>query len=294
MYDSKQSCEHIHNAGIAKDENNNVITFIDGCDLTSDAYAVRFSYNGKYIAVGDYSKKVSVYEFDQSTMLFDNTNLVFNSDAEFIVDTTFYGDCLVDGKGNRVFLNEDGLLKVASGSQLTLKNLELVGLEKSNMECLANDASLIIQNCKLTVTSDYTFDTGSILFKDDVVISGTNKFCFTSVIGSTIDSNSALYIDPGMTFSYSPQRANRDLLHMHDDTSWLYLDGCTLYSTKTGMRLTKGKLFIDNLVTLNSEGSAASEAICFGNGSANDDLSIHILAGAQLDVYGRLELQNTN
>ena len=113
-------------------------------------------------------------------------------------------------------------------------------------------------------------------------------------MGSTIDFNSTLYVDNGATFRYAPTRVERDLLYMKDKSSRLFLDGCTLHSTKTGMRLTRGKLLLDNNVVFSSEGNAVSEAICFGDGTAANDLDIQVLADAQVNVYGRLEYENTS
>ena len=275
-------------------QNTDNLFLIDSCELGGSGRGERFSSDSRYLACGSTSNYVSVFDFQQNYMLFDNTNLVFNSDAELIVTTTFSGLCTINGNGNKVYLNEDGSLNITSGSQLKLQNLELVNLKQTNLQCLADDASVIFEDCILTITSNYAFNTGSILFKGDVVISGTSKFTYSSSWSSTIDSYSVLKINNGSTFSYAPSVAARDLIYMEDNTSILYLDGCTLHSTTTGLRLTRGKLFIENLVTLDADGSALSESICFGNGMASDDLDINILAHANLDVYGELEYKNTN
>ena len=280
------------------DPNLEEIYLVDSIEIaTNPCVAVKFSHDGKYIALGRNvgNPYFSVWKMDQKDMLFDNTNLDFNSDSEFIVTTTFSGLCTINGNGHKVYLNEDALLTVSSGAQLKFQNLELVGLKNSNFRCLADDAKVIFEDCILTITSDYTFDTGSILFKGDVVISGTNKFIYSSSWSSTIDQYSTLIVNKGATFSYAPSVAQRDLMYMEDDTSSLYLDNCTLHSTTTGLRLTRGILFIENVVTLDADGDDRSEAICFGNVNyTTSDLEINILAGANLDIYGRLEYENSN
>ena len=152
----------------------------------------------------------------------------------------------------------------------------------------------MLQNCDLYLSREFEFEKGSILFQSDVLISGTNGFIYESVVGSTIDSYSTLNLKNGLTFKYSPARAERNLLFMQDSTSRLFLDGCTLYSTRTGLCLTRGKLLLDNKVIFSSEGIATSEAICFGNGNSVDDLDILLLADAQVEVYGRLEYENSS
>ena len=276
-------------------QNTDEISEIDNYSLGANCRESRFSHSSKYLGIASYDNYTSVLGFQQNYMLFDNINLVFNSDAEFIVTTTFSGLCTINGNGHKVYLNEDGRLNIDSGSQLKLKNLELVGLRQVNLQCLTDDASIIFEDCILTITSNYAFDTGSILFKGDVVISGTSKFTYSSSWSSTIDSNSVLKINKGSIFSYAPSVAKKDLIYMENDTSSLYLDNCTLHSTTTGLRLTRGSLFIKNLVTLDADGSALSQAICFGNiNYTTSDLEVHILAGANLDVYGRLEYENSN
>jgi hypothetical protein len=107
-------------------------------------------------------------------------------------------------------------------------------------------------------------------------------------MSSTIATQSKLVIDKDVTFYCASAIDNRDLLYMADQTSCLYLDGCTLQSTSTGLRLTRGRLLIDNSVTLSSEGSQTSELIGFGDGNSANNLSVTLLSGAALDVHGGL------
>jgi hypothetical protein len=206
---------------------------------------------------------------------------------------TFNGSCTINGNNNRLILANNANLTVATGSALNLQNIEIVGLKGSNLQCLDNTGSVIVEDCVLTLTSNFVFGKGSMQFSGDVMISGTNKFSYTSIMTSTINSYSTLYLDKNLIFSYSPAGAYRNLIYMQDNSAWMALDGCTLYSTRTGLQLTNGQLFIDNGVTLQSEGVASSQSISFGNGIAKNDLSINLLAAAQLNVYGRIEYANS-
>ena len=264
-------------------------------DHNGTLYSVSFSNDGNYIAVGDSIDDTSVYEANSyDTLIFDNTHIQMNSDLKFTTTTIFQGNCTINGKNHKLDLNDDGTIEIASGGNLIIQNTEIIGLQNKNLKCLTNDASLTLQDCKLTLSQDFEFDTGSILFKMDVTISGTNKFIYSSSEITTIDSNSTLIIKPGTTFKYAPQTNNRNLLYMTDQTSNLFLNGCTLHSTKTGLQLTNGTLTIDNKVTFSGEGTSQSEAICFGNNIAQNDLNIEIYADAEINIYGRLEYENTN
>jgi hypothetical protein len=81
---------------------------------------------------------------------------------------------------------------------------------------------------------------------------------------------------------------------MENETSNLYLKGCILSSTTTGMRLTNGTLLAESKNFLINTGTSLSEGICFGDGVASDDLHINLLPGATLEVEGILDVQNVN
>ena len=81
---------------------------------------------------------------------------------------------------------------------------------------------------------------------------------------------------------------------MTDETSQLYLDGMTIKSTETGFRMTRGCLMLDNHVTFSAVGTSFSEAICFGNGSALDDLNVNILSAADINIYGPFDYNGMN
>ena len=238
---------------------------------------------------------ISVFGLNKKPfMTFYDTNMVFNSNVRLNESLKFYNNCTINGNGRTLLFDDEGQIRVADGCQLTFYNLELSGLANTNLKCDQNGAKIVFQDCKLTLSSSFIFDTGSILFRGDVVVSGTNKFIYTSSMGSTIDSNSTLYFDKKNTLFFDPIVSNRDLLYMIDKSSYLFFDGATLYSTETGMRLTRGTLFLDNDVTFSCLGSSSSEAICFGDGSADNNLDIKILADAQLNIYGAFKYENTD
>ena len=279
------------------DKNNVTLSLVDGVDnVGQDVYAVRWSRDGVYVAKGDIgtSDSLVVYRVIASPLVFKDLVLELNRNLYLYSPILFQGNSRLHGNGFKLLLQGDGEIIVDSATELKIRNLKLYNLEDTNLKCDDNSSSIDISNSELRLSDNFNFDKGSILFKGDTVISGTCTFCYSSGRGSTINSQIMLYLDQGLTFSYDPPRAQRDLLYMQDATSLLYLNNCTLHSTKTGMRLTRGTLFLDNEVTFSGEGNATSEAICFGNGNTNDDLSIYLLAGANLNVYGRLEYENIN
>ena len=109
---------------------------------------------------------------------------------------------------------------------------------------------------------------------------------------SSIASSATLSIMEGAVFHYAPASNNRDLLYMTDRTSSLYLNSCTLKSTTTGLRLTRGSLFIDNDVTFSCDGIEPSESISFGDGTVSNDVDVTGLSGTEVTVYGGLLYDN--
>ncbi|MFC1894762.1 hypothetical protein ACFLYH_02320 [Candidatus Dependentiae bacterium] len=259
----------------------NTFLLSGGGKIFGEGYAIRFPKN--------YSTFIT-----PSSLLINNTDFIFYSDVSVKYTSSFSGNCSINCNGGNLTLEDDGELTVLSGGVLTFRNLNLSGLKNKNIKCQDNTASIVLESCLLQLNQDYEFDKGSILFSSDIKITGTNKFCYTSTMTSTIDSCSSLYLSNGLTFSYAPVIPNRDLLYMSDKTSKFYLDGCSLYSTKTGIRLTRGRLFLENSVTFSTQAIALSQAICFGNKNLNDDLDIYLLPGVELQVHGILDYQNSN
>jgi hypothetical protein len=213
---------------------------------------------------------------------------------------TFQGTSKIVGFGNKLAM---GLydIEILQPGTLTLQDVFLNGIcdkgaSDKNLKCVGDGASIVLRDSSLFLSRNYTFTTGSIMFDRDVMITGTNKFTYESTVGSTISSNSTLVLDMGTTFSYGvSRRANRDLLSMTDVTSRLFINGCSLCTTRTGMRLTKGTLVVDHKNTVNSEATSLSQAMTIGNGITSDDLSIEIMPSGNINVAsGILNCENSN
>jgi hypothetical protein len=83
---------------------------------------------------------------------------------------------------------------------------------------------------------------------------------------------------------------------MVDQSSRLFIDGCTLSSTTTGMRLTRGTLIADHKNFLDNAGATSiSEGFAFGDGNPDHDLSIEVKPGGSLNlIAGQWDYQNSN
>lgn len=221
---------------------------------------------------------------DAGSIFFYDIAIYFKADMSWQMPVSFRGSSTIDAADRYITLESAGSIDVASTSTLTISNAKLKNLSGSNLSCDNNTGSIILKNCTLFLSDDFEFSTGSLGFLNDVKLSGTKQFTYSSVLTSTIESYSKLTIGPGAIFYYAPTIDDRDLLLMRDKTSCLHLDGCTLRSSTTGLRLTKGTLLLDNNVTFSSDGTITGESICFGNGVSSDDVDVVILSGAEISV----------
>jgi hypothetical protein len=249
---------------------------------TNDHYGNSWTDDGTYLASGGRNGDLSVYRFAyDSRLLFVDTVLVFNSNVNFTVPVQFQGNCRIDGRGHRLnFLNTGGLV-LRPGANVIIQDLLVPCLTQGRMRCMTDRGGITLRNSLLSLATDYTFSRGALLFDKDVIITGSNKFIYSSALSSTIASQSMLLFDQGTTFSYNPRVGKQNLLFMTDATSLLYLNGCTLHSTRTGLQLSGGSLIFDNKVTLSSEARFHAEGM-----NLKSDLGISVLSGANAQLFG--------
>ncbi len=169
---------------------------------------------------------------------------------------------VIDGNGHKLLLGNRAQLFVDTGATLTLKNLIVQGTLNSPgspaIQCASSKSQLCLDNAELDLPNDFYFNQGSMFVHNDVAVTGTSAFFYRSCQPSFITSGAKLYFDVGTTLDFYPSTTGtpsllaKDLLFMSDPTSQLYLNSCTLKSTYTGFRLTKGQLLFDNKVSMTS------------------------------------------
>ncbi len=201
-------------------------------------------------------------------------------------DLQFAGNAIIRGLGYSIDLSTH-YLGIRQPGLLTLQDIVFNNVDDHKIRCIGDNASIVFRNSDLVLDGNFTFSTGSFTIQDDVIITGTHTFSFegSGQKTSRIAANSTLLLDTGVTFSYAPRAANQDLLAFTNVTSRLYLNGCTLKTTSTGMRLTKGTMIVDNQNSVyNNSPSSMSGAFTLGNGIAADDLTIQIMPNANIEM----------
>ena len=198
----------------------------------------------------------------------------------------FKGNCALIGVGNCLTLDSTTTVAVDINSTLLVKDIIIKGVNDTKIQCLDSSSTITYQDAELVLDGDYTFTKGHFdVVKDLHVVGDGYIFAYQSDQVSTISGCGRMILDQGVTFSYDPPTTNRDLIKLVNSTAELMLNGATLHSTTTGMRLTKGTLVIYGRSYVSSEATVEAEAISFGDGvSAANNLDIQWLPAANFEV----------
>jgi Tol biopolymer transport system component len=165
-------------------------------------------------------------------------------------------DTIIDGNGNTLLLNDYAQIFVDNNVTLTLRNLVVCNTKNNvNNPCLrisGNRGKLALDNVELAMANDMALAQGQLYFHNEVIFTGSSTFIYNSPEASFITRSGVVKFDKGTTFSFAPTSTADHLFKLQDKTSTLYLNGCTLKTTSSGMRLTKGNLILDNKIVLES------------------------------------------
>jgi hypothetical protein len=261
-------------------------------DFNTNSY--RWSPSGSYVATGDGGNYVTVYTPTVAPFTFNATKVTLRSDLSLqnMSSLIFSGACEVEGNNFTIDLTNISSFTIAANSSLLLKNVELVGI--SGLKISADSTSVLsLRNVKWVQNGDYVFANGAFNILDSVLLTGTSTFVYSSSRTSTIQANSVFNFDSGMTFSYAPPTNARNLLQMIDSSSQLYLLNTSLYSTTTGLQLTKGTLIIDGLTPVISSATSQVQGIMFGDGaSAANNLTVKVLPESGLNLNSGFLIYN--
>jgi len=274
--------------------NNSTQTFVLATnvqDFTDDVEGVRWSPGGCFVALADDSGAVRVYELIRKVCKicfeFSNLTVALTNDADLKgCCIKFSGNSMIDGNGNRLTLDDDCEIQIASDSSLELKDIIIKGIKNSNIQPLDSSSTLSLNSVAWMQDGNFSFTKGHFDVIDEWLLSGDGyTFVYQSDQISTIQEYGCMNLDTGFTFSYDPSINSNLLLHMITDTSKFKLSDATLFATNVGLQLIKGKLIIDGNCSIISEATMNSQAVQFGDGiDSSNDLTVQWLAKSGLEV----------
>jgi len=263
----------------------------DGIIQMLDSLNVTF----KNVIFRNYRDEIFLFGTDDTLIFGDGVRLEMAEALVMQMPWICQGTVAVNGHDNRLTVNPYGEMVVLPGGLLTLQNIDLDGVQDNNIRCCDRYATVKFSQAHLALSDVFTFTSGALIIDQDVSIDGAGAFNYESNTTSTINTTSSLRLT-NIEFRYAPSVARKTLVSMLDQTSELYLNGCTLATTRTGLQLYKGTLRVDNVNTLDNEGGRnVSEAIIFGNGTALNDLHIVFHPGGTLTlVDGVVDYRNVD
>ncbi len=203
---------------------------------------------------------------------------------------------VIDGQGNNLVIGQGAKLIVDPSISVTIRNTNWFNSNSApHLEMRADTSILTLDNVNMAFDRNFSFTQGRLFIDNDVMITGTNTFAYSSLKPLYIEPFATLRLDIGTTFSFSPNESGphtaseRDLLRLIDRTSQLYFDGCTINLPDAGMRLTRGTVCFDNNITINGNLSNydAAHSLEFGDGiSIDTDVEVKVLSGARVQLNG--------
>lgn len=213
-----------------------------------------------------------------------NTRFCLNSDITLSGTLRIKGDCILDGKWNRLVLDPTSHILIDHGASLYIRNLELAGIKNGRLRCADATGRIILDNMRWVQSSDFTFTLGSFYFFNDVSFVGPYKFAYESKNTSTIGTDSCWFLSELSTLAIGRQGSprGREPLCFTDQTASLRLENSTMHINNNGMRMTKGTFLIDGVVKLDMDSSDTWRGLAFGNGVAADDLFVKLFPASVL------------
>ncbi|MCK4517638.1 hypothetical protein KAT92_02600, partial [Candidatus Babeliales bacterium] len=289
--------------------NDHVFTIGSNLIFDGDNHMMRFKKgdNGT-LAVGGNSltlQNIILKDFHPSAISTTTGSVTFGdgttiemSDNNSILSSNYTISCngrvKLNCYGNELDISQmQHAIDILPSSTLEIYNARISGLGgangnsyTNNLKCLAPDSTLTLTNCELMLEDNYSFTEGHLNIYQDVAIRGPEMptsgsslvFAYQSPQATTIHTVSKLMIDRYITFSYDSDSASKEKLVMEDKSAILHLNGCTLYSTRTGLVLETGRLQVEDKVSLRNEATIPEEAMVF-----KSDLDVDVLSGAIFD-----------
>jgi len=271
----------------------------DNATIDGDGFGYQFARNPAVpifiVAAGKRAKFINILMKDVpvrnnsfgagSQVIFGDQTTVEIGGSGVLNDTwIFDGQTVLNGVGNILQLGT-GQLVLRPGASVLIDNITIRGIAGDNIRCMDNNCTLSFGNVNWVQDDTFTLSNGHFEVIGAWSLVGTSTFAYTSGRASTITSFGSVYLDTGMTFSYAPPIANRDLIVMENADALWTLNSATLASTTTGMRLTKGTIAIEQKSSIINDGAIArSEAISLGDGDPAHDVFIKFGASATLNV----------
>jgi len=229
-----------------------------------------------------------------SKLLFGDNVYIQLSDAADTLTYSWVFDgigSVIDGRGKSLMLGVTDALLINDNKNLTLKDMSVFGLKTTGtahtMRCEGSGSRIFFDDATLYPDVFLNISQGNATARNTVIVKGKDaKLAWTSSGSFTVDSYSTLKFDYGTTFSYDSPSMTRNKFVMTDYSSLLHLNNAIFHSTRPGLVLSSGSIFLENAVVFSSEGRLEAESLWF-----DSLLKVYVPLGASLEIRGKVVYQ---
>jgi hypothetical protein len=222
--------------------------------------------------------------FPASYTIFQDVDLILNTDIQLTSTILFKGNCVIHGQANTITLAQSGFILIDSNSSLKIGGTTILGVAGTNMQCIDDSASLILENTNIIQTGNFSFSHGSISYNAAISWNATSTFLYDSSQSSTIQSNAVVHLTGGFLLDIGRFNNTTTIepFVFIDRTSFLWLDNGTLSVNQNGMTLTNGTIRYTAGVNVLTASLNAAHGLNYGNGNAANDPAFLFDAGCRI------------
>lgn len=232
---------------------------------------------GLYLASVDSNQNLNLYTYVSGPFVFDNVNILARSSILLKDSLRFQGLCSLNLNGNVLDLNGNAITLI-NGSSLVIQNAIIRQVTGTNILCASN-AGLSLDKCTLVLSGNTQFNSGSLDIYGNVALTGQYVFTYGSSQKCTVHANSQLFLDAGLTFSYSS--SSQDRISFENRYATMYLYESLLNITSNSLRLTDGTVSVEGQCNIN-----ASAGLYLGNGILANNIRLNVLPESGLNIVG--------
>ncbi len=204
---------------------------------------------------------------------------------------TLSGNITIEGNQNNFTLSDLGSLRVQPHTNLTLKNITLVGVNNNALQLTSDSSLLTLSDAHLIFDQNYTLTKGQIVFERESSFSGPYTISFEQSQTNTIAQNSQISILNGATYKIG-RMGSVEPLYFQDDSAQLMFNNSNFSIASGGARMSRGTVIFEKECAISFNSTNTGNGLQLGDGTAVGDVVFQFNPGAKIALNAGHILQN--
>ena len=227
------------------------------------------------------------------TWLGNGGTILFTQDLTLSATRTFVGNITLDGGGSTLNFAPGGVLAVAPSSQLTLKDMVINGIGPNSIYCMDDTATITLDNVTWAQSDNFDFNHGTLNYIGPVLLNGPYTFTYDSAMPAIIGNNSTLTLNGGIAYVTGRSVVGGpDPLIFATGNSTLIGERCSFIVTASGLALTRGQVYLNGTIIVETESTNSTTGLFFGNGIEADDIAVFLGPGCLTELQAGIVTYN--